>query len=199
MTTVKITGGANGLGRELCIKFSQQGCKIAIADVDFEGCLKTISLMEKVQVKAYKVDLMKIDELECLKNQVLEDFGSIDILVNNAGIISYSTVFHETVDLIQKIIGVNMIAPILLTKIVLPLMINQRSGHVVTISSACGLYHCAEMNTYSASKFGVTGFMMGLRELLRKKKLNKIINTTIVFPNPIATSDVVLKAVNETA
>lgn len=193
-----MTGGAGGLGRELCIKLSQQGCKVAIADVDYDGCLKTIELMDKqVETKAYKVDLLKIEDIDSLKELVLQDFGTIDILCNNAGIISFSTVFHESVNLIKSIIGVNLIAPILLTRAIMPLMIKQRSGHIVTISSASGLYPVADANTYSASKFGVSGFMMGLRELMRRKKLDKVIHLTTVYPNPTATSDAISKIVNE--
>lgn len=193
---VLVTGGGNGLGRELCIKFSQQGCKVAIADIDYDGCLKTIELMEKVDLKAYKVDLLKVEDIDSLKEQVLKDFGTIDILVNNAGLISFATIFHESVKLITSIIGVNLIAPILLTRAIMPLMINQRSGHIVTISSASGIYSVADANTYGASKFGVSGFMMGLRELIRRKKLDKIIYTTTVYPMPIATNDDVQKVVN---
>lgn len=192
-----VTGGGNGLGRELCIKLSQQGCKIAIADVDYDGCLKTIELMEKVDAKAYKIDLLKNEDIDSLKGQVLKDFGTIDILVNNAGIISFSTVFHESVNLIRSIIGVNLIAPILLIRAIMPVMIEQKSGHIVTISSASGIYPVADANTYGASKFGVSGFMMGLRELIRRKNLENVIYTTTVYPMPIATNADVLKIVNE--
>lgn len=192
-----MTGGGNGLGRELCIELSKQGCKIAIADVDYDGALKTLGLIENEKAKAYKIDLVKNEDIESLKDQVLKDFGRVDILVNNAGLISYSTIFLETPLFIEKMIKVNLTAPILLVRAFMPLMIDQKEGHIVSISSAMGLYHTPDAVAYSSTKFGLTGFMMGMREMIRRKKLEKFIYTTTVFPYAIATNDVVNNAVRK--
>lgn len=187
------------MGRELCIELSKHGCRVAIADIDYDGALKTIELMDNSEAKAYKIDLCKKEEISSLKDQLLNDFGTVDILVNNAGLMSYSTVFHETEEYIEKMIKVNMIAPILLVRSLMPLMINQKSGHLVTISSVQGLYHLPCSVVYSASKFGVTGFMMGMRELIRCKNLDQIIRTTTVYPYPIETNDVANNALRKGA
>lgn len=190
-----MTGGGNGLGRELCIELSKHGCKIAIADIDYEGALKTLGMLQNVQAKAYKIDLLKNEDIASLKDRIINDFGTLDILLNNAGIISYSTMFHESEELIKNMSLVNLVAPILLIRTFMPLMISKNSGHIVTISSMSGVYHFPDALVYSATKFGLTGFMMGLKELLRRRKLDKCIQTTTIFPAVMPTNNVVMNAV----
>lgn len=162
-----------------------------------KGAEKTVEMLKNVKSKAYKVDLTQKDEIATLRNQVLKDFGSVDILVNNAGLISFNTIFNETEDFIEKMTKVNLIAVIWMTRLFLRDMIARQSGHIVTISSVAGIYHHPYGINYVATKFGVTGFMMGLKEFLRRRRLNKSIHTTIVFPDVIATREDVVNAVSK--
>lgn len=193
-----VTGGGNGLGREICLELARKGCKIAIADIDYEGAETTVRMLnDSVDAKAYRVDLCQKEEIALLKNRIDRDFGVVDILVNNAGLISYNTIFSETEDFIEKMTKVNLIAVIWMTKLFLRDMIERKSGHIVTISSLAGLYHHAYGVTYAATKFGVTGFMLALREFLRRRKLDKNIYTTIIMPDAISTREDVVSAVSK--
>lgn len=198
MIYFQVTGGGNGLGREICKELADKGCKIAVADIDFEGAKATIKMMgNSANFKAYQVDLCQKAEIASLKMKIESDLGSVDILLNNAGLISYNTIFGESEEFIEKMTKVNLISVIWTTKLFLSDMIKRQSGHIITISSLAGLYHHAYGATYVATKFGVTGFMMSLREFLRRRKLNKKIHTTIVMPNVISTRSDVVNAISK--
>lgn len=197
---VLITGGGNGLGKGLCLEFAKLGCDVVIADIDIEAANKTSNeITEKFNIKSksYKVDVSNFDEIESFKNQVYEDFGKVDILINNAGIISYSTIFKESINFIDKLIKVNFTGCIIITKVFLEDMIKRNSGHIVSISSLGGLYHIPTSVNYCATKFGVTGFMLGLREFLRCAKLDNQIYLTTIYPDVIATQDHVINSVSK--
>lgn len=194
----QVTGGGNGLGREICIELSKHGCRIAIVDIDINGAEKTLKMLSNpADAKAYRVDLTQRGEIAELKTQVQGDFGCVDILVNNAGLISYNTIFAESEEFIEKMTRVNLIATIWMTRLFLRDMIDRKSGHIVTISSLGGIYHYAFGISYVATKFGVTGFMMALKEFLRFRKLDKDIHTTLIMPDVIATREDVINAVSK--
>lgn len=81
-------------------------------------------MLENVESKAYKVDLLQIDEIKALKDRVFSDFGTVDILVNNAGLISYNTIFNESEEFIEKMARVNLIAVMLMVKTFMGAMID---------------------------------------------------------------------------
>lgn len=109
-------------------------------------------MLGNVKSKAYKVDLLQKNEIRELKEKVLKDFGTVDILVNNAGLISYNTIFNESEEFIEKMTRVNLVAVILMVKTFMGLMIEKKSGHIVTVSSLAGIYHHAYGVTYSGKK-----------------------------------------------
>lgn len=193
-----MTGGGNGLGREICIELAKHGCKVAIADIDIAGAEKTLKMMSKsVDSKVYRVDLSKKEEITELRQRVLTDFGDVDILVNNAGLMSFNTIFNESEGFIDKMVQVNLIAVILMSKVFLQDMIERKSGHIVTISSLFGIHHNAYGVSYGATKFGVNGFMMNLREFLRRQKLDENIQSTLIMPTAIATCDHVMDSMSK--
>ena len=109
---VLVTGGANGLGRELCLKFAENGCDILIMDIDMENAEKTVQDVRKcgVKAKAYCADVSDYAACEVIKNEIEENFGPVDILINNAGIVSKLPLTSAKPEAIKRVIDVNILS-----------------------------------------------------------------------------------------
>lgn len=110
-----VTGGGNGLGREIALRLAKEGCNIVIVDLDLRGAQNTAKEIEekcKVTALAYKVDVSDYEAVERLKVDIEKSIGTVDILVNNAGILSFQYLKDLKPHEIQKIINVNLTANI---------------------------------------------------------------------------------------
>uniref|UniRef100_A0A336LIP4 CSON005996 protein n=1 Tax=Culicoides sonorensis TaxID=179676 RepID=A0A336LIP4_CULSO len=176
---VLITGGANGLGKEIALQLSRLGCKIAIADLDIANAEKTVQeiLLEGncKHAKAYKIDVSSLSEIEQLKLNMKKDLGSVDIVINNAALLFVRPIDEENPVILQKMIDVNVMSLVWTTRVFLQDFIEQKRGHIVTISSIAGFLHID----------------------LYRNKLGKHIKTTTVFPYFINTGNVVKEHTQE--
>lgn len=106
-----ITGGANGLGRHLAMRFAKEGCKIAICDiVDFDRTVTEIREKFNVQCQGFKCDVSNTESILRLKNDIEASMGNVDILVNNAGLLFMGPLLSNTLDNIQRCVDVNLIS-----------------------------------------------------------------------------------------
>lgn len=107
-----ITGGANGIGREIAINLARHGCNIAIVDIDLSMGNKTASELKLmgIDAKAYKTDVSKSDDIDLLKSEIMKDMGVVDILVNNAGVFFCKSPEEETVENLQRMININLMS-----------------------------------------------------------------------------------------
>lgn len=108
-----VTGGGNGLGKEIAIELAKVGCNIAVVDLDIESAENLAQeLFEKynVQAKAFRADVAKFDEIAKLRNDIENSLGFVDILVNNAGVMPFVSLKEGTPDDIQRIIDVNLVS-----------------------------------------------------------------------------------------
>ena len=108
-----VTGGANGLGREIARRLAREGCNIAIVDLDLvnaEKIAKEIELEFNVKAKAFIVDVSSYDEVLQLRSDVESSIGTVDILVNNAGLLAMMSLEESRHQDIQKVINVNLTA-----------------------------------------------------------------------------------------
>ena len=108
-----VTGGGNGLGREIALRLAKEGCNIVIVDLDLRGAQNTAKEIEekcKVTALAYKVDVSDYEAVEKLKEDIEKSIGTVDILVNNAGILSFQYLKDLKPQEIQKIVNVNLTA-----------------------------------------------------------------------------------------
>ena len=106
-----VTGGANGLGREIARRFAREGCNIVIVDLDLIGGEKTAKEIESefnVKTKVFKVDVSNYEEVLKLRNDVESSIGTVDILVNNAGLLAMMSLEDSRHEDVQKIIDVNV-------------------------------------------------------------------------------------------
>ncbi|XP_055696413.1 uncharacterized oxidoreductase YoxD-like isoform X1 [Lutzomyia longipalpis] len=170
-----VTGAGNGFGRSLGIMLAAEGCHVAVVDIDGDAAEETAAKLRSMDVKsvAYKVDVSDSAQVEKLHDDVVEDLGVVDILVNNAAILPLMSFREGTPTDIERIVKT--------TRTFLGDMIKQKCGHIVAVCSGYGLYPGGRSVTYSASKFGVRGFMASLSEELMYND-HDFIKTTTIFP-----------------
>ena len=159
--TAVITGANRGIGRAIALKFAQEGANIAFTDLFIDD--NTRSLEKEiagmgVKGKGFASDASRLEDTEKVIKSIVEEFGTIDILVNNAGITKDTLLMRMTEEQWDAVIGVNLKSVFNFTKVVQPVMLKQRSGSIINISSVVGVAGNAGQANYAASKAGIIGF-----------------------------------------
>jgi short-subunit dehydrogenase len=162
-----ITGASGGIGQATARELARQGASVVLAArrADLLDTLATELSASGVEALAVPTDLTDSAQIEPLVERALERFGKIDILVNNAGIGSSRSLAKTPPDAIRRELEINLVGAILLTRAVLPGMLERRRGAIISIASVAG--HVAVEPIYSATKFGIRGFSHALRRQLR--------------------------------
>ncbi len=156
-----ITGGARGIGKSIAVCFASEGAHIAFSDLNIDEQALTLEKELSaygVIAKGYASDASSFDASEALVNNVVEKFGRIDILVNNAGITRDNLLMRMTEADWDLVIKVNLKSIFNMTKAVQKVMLKQRSGSIINMSSVVGIEGNAGQSNYSASKAGLIGF-----------------------------------------
>ena len=154
--TVIVTGSARGIGRSIAERFAKAGAKVVISDIDEAAVRQTAGEMpgEAVGIKA---DVTKADEVEKLIAGAQEQFGQVDVVVNNAGITRDTLMIRMDEKDWDMVLDINLKGAFLVTKSAAKVMMKQRSGRIVNVSSVVGLFGNAGQANYSASKAGLLG------------------------------------------
>ncbi len=181
-----ITGAARGIGRAGAILLAKEGAKVAITDIlDDEGK----KVVEEIRgssgiAKYYHLDVSNEKEVKRVFEEIVKDFGKIDILVNNAGIFPFIPFAEMKAEDWDKVINVNLKGVFLCTKEVVPVMINQKYGKIINISSIAGsVIGFDQLTHYCASKAGMVGFTRALALELAPYG----ISVNAIAPGPIET------------
>ncbi len=184
---ILITGGTSGIGKRMAIQMAAEGGTVIIWDINTAGLNDVVGEIENAGGKAvgYLCDLSKRNEIYRTAELVLSEHGTIDILINNAGIVAGKKFMDIEDAKIEQTFAVNTMAHFWTVKSFLPPMLEQNSGHIVTIASAGALIGTAGLSDYSASKFAAFGFDESLRFEFQRNG-NKI-DTTVVCPYYINT------------
>jgi len=156
-----VTGGARGIGRAVALKLAQLGANVAVNYTSSaDAALDVVKQAEAMGVKALaiKADVSKDEDVSKLTDLVKAEFGSIDILVNNAGITRDGLLIRMKEDDWDQVINTNLKGVFLTTKHVGKIMLKQKQGKIVNISSVVGVMGNAGQANYAASKAGVIGF-----------------------------------------
>jgi len=171
-----ITGAGRGMGADITKAALAAGHKVVATGRNTDSVAKALGEDENLLI--VRLDVTKQADADAAVNAAVEKFGRIDVLVNNAA--NFIAGFFE--ELTQEEIGqqlqTSLIGPMIVTRAVLPIMRKQRSGHIISISSTAGLTSLEFCSAYSASKFGLEGFMQALQTEVSPFG----INTTIVNP-----------------
>ena len=156
-----ITGASRGIGKGIAIKFAEQGANVAFTylssvekGLELENELKAFG----VNAKGYRSDAADFKAADELITQMTNDFGQIDIVVNNAGITRDGLLMRMSEENFDEVIKTNLKSVFNITKAVQKIMLKQRSGSIINISSVVGVKGNAGQANYAASKAGIIGF-----------------------------------------
>ena len=156
--TALITGAARGIGKALAIKFAQEGAHIAFTDlvIDENGKATEQEIAQLgVKVKGYASNAADFTQTAEVVKQVMEDFGRIDILVNNAGITKDGLMLKMSEAQWDAVINVNLKSAFNFIHACTPIMMRQRGGSIINMSSVVGVHGNAAQCNYAASKAGL--------------------------------------------
>ncbi len=169
-----ITGGARGIGKSLALRFAAEGASVAVSDLKYdEQMQQTESEIQAFGVKAkgYASNASSLQDSEKLAEDVINDFGRIDILINNAGITRDNLLMRMTEQDWDLVMAVNLKSVFNLTKAVQRIMIKQRVGSIINMSSVVGVNGNAGQSNYSASKAGMIGFTKSIAQELGSRNI----------------------------
>jgi len=185
---VLITGGAQGIGLEMAIKFAERGSKIVLADIDEDKLVEAKAKLERLGISAFgfPVDVTNPASIASLRARIAAEAGPIDVLVNNAGVVFGGPFAETSLDDHFRTYEVNVMGLVAMTHAFLPELIDRPEAHLVHISSASGLIGVPYMSTYASSKWAVIGFGESIRAEL-KLLGHEHVQHTIVCPSYIKT------------
>lgn len=183
--TAIITGSGQGIGAAVAKRLAKDGFDIAVNDLNEENGQRTAEECRALGVKAayFKADVSKLSECEEMVKAIKEEFGSIDVLVNNAGITRDGLLARMSEENYDLVIAVNQKSVFNMMKTVGSVMMKQRSGRVINLSSVAGLYGNAGQFNYSASKAAI----IGMTKSAAKELGSRGINVNAVAPGFIRT------------
>jgi dehydrogenase/reductase SDR family protein 7B len=181
---VWITGASSGIGEALAYELARRGANLVLS-------ARREAQLERVREQCVRasdhmvlpLDLTEAETLAAATAKVLERFGHVDILVNNGGISQRGTVAETTLEVDRRIMEVNYMGTVALTKAVLPSMLTRRSGQVVVISSLMGKIGTPLRSAYAASKHALQGFF----DCLRAEVHDQGVHVCVISPGYVRT------------
>jgi len=160
--SVVITGGASNIGRGIVLAFAAEGANITIGDVDEAQAHKTAELalsLGAASVQVVKTDVTQLDQVQAMFQAAIDKNGAVDVLVNNVGWDSLTFFTQTTPEFWRKVIDINFIGVLNCTKTALDLMVPQKRGAIVSISSDASRQGEAREAVYGGIKAGINNFM----------------------------------------
>ncbi|MCQ2370403.1 MAG: 3-oxoacyl-[acyl-carrier-protein] reductase [Paludibacteraceae bacterium] len=189
-----ITGAARGIGKAIALKYASEGADVAFTDLVIDDVANaTVKEIEAygVKVKAYASNAANFDEAHAVIESVVKDFGKIDILVNNAGITRDTLMLRMTEAQWDAVITVNLKSAFNFMHAAAPVMMKQRSGSIISMSSVVGIGGNAGQCNYAASKAGLIGLTKSMSKEIgpRGVRVNAIAPGFIITEMTAALSD----------
>lgn len=181
-----VTGAARGIGKSIALKFASEGADVAFTDLVIdENGLTTQKEIEAFGVKAkgYASNAASYDDTHKVVEEILKDFGRIDILVNNAGITKDGLMMRMSEQQWDAVINVNLKSAFNFIHACTPIMMKQKSGSIINMSSVVGVSGNAGQTNYSASKAG----LIGLAKSIAKELGTRGIRANAIAPGFIET------------
>lgn len=157
-----ITGGAGGIGSALAASLAADGAMIIVADLNTEGADAVAASLPGSGHSGYGVNLTDRAQVEGLIAFIEATYGRIDVLVNNAGMTSADRFDERSVESIEHELSVNLLAPLVLSRLAIPLLRRSSDPRICTTVSLGGIFPLGETPIYTASKFGLRGAMLAI-------------------------------------
>lgn len=183
-----ITGAGSGIGRAIALNLAQQGCHLALSDVNEAGLAETVNLAKQygVNITTQKLDVADKDGVHAWADQVVREHGKVNLIFNNAGVALGSTVEGISYEELAWVMNINFWGVVYGTKAFLPYLKASGEGHIINISSVFGICSQPTQSAYNASKFAVRGFTEALRQELDLEKAP--VSVTCIHPGGIKTN-----------
>ena len=181
-----VTGAGRGIGRAIALTFAREGARVAVVARSLGEIQEVVGEIQKLNQAAIAIqaDVSKERDVARMVNQTLKHFQTIDILVNNAGInLPYRTVLDLTLKEWEQILAVNLTGTFLVTKAVLPVMMEKRRGKIINMSSIGGRRGAAGRSPYRATKAALINFT----ESVAAEAKNHGIHVNAICPGSVDT------------
>jgi len=168
-----ITGGAQGIGREIASAFAKHGANVVVCDINEAVLEKTAAELNKLGHEAvgYLLDVRDLKACEEVSKKAIDKFGHIDILVNNAGITRDNLLIRMTEEEFDLVLSINLKGAFNCTKIISRIMMRQRGGRIINIASIVGLRGNAGQANYASSKAGLIGLTKSAAQELGSRNI----------------------------
>lgn len=182
--TVWITGASSGIGEALAKSFAAKGANIILSGRRVDA-LQSVADQLPTETLVLPFEVTDYSVLESIVAKAWAWKGRVDILVNNAGVSQRSLAVHTAPQVYTDLLNIDLIAPIWLTQLQLPRMVEAGGAHIIAISSVAGRIGAPLRTAYSAAKHGLIGYMDALRTEVSGRHN---INVTNVLPGSVATN-----------
>jgi short-subunit dehydrogenase len=181
-----ITGASRGIGAATARELGRRGYTLALAARSSDALARLTGELARAGCPALPIptDLCQPDQVRRLAQRAVEHFGQIDVLINNAGIGGGGVVAKVTDAMVDAQLATNLLAPITLTRLLLPDMLARRRGAIIFVASVVGHIGLPTAALYGGTKFGLRGFAIGLRREVAARG----VNVAIVSPGFIDTN-----------
>ncbi len=183
--TALVTGAASGIGRAVALALAKEGARLYLIDINQEGLKAVVADAEQYGVVAHGrvCDVSDPRQISAAVQHLMSMWGQLDILVNNAGLTYYGRSGDMSAENWDRILAVNLLAPIQLTRELLPLLFRAPEAQVVNMASVLGLVGLAHVTAYSTTKFGLVGFT----EAMHAEYVRRGIGFTAICPGLVDT------------
>ncbi len=184
---VWITGASSGIGEAVAYELSKSGAKLILTALETDLLAKVVEKCKQLgapDAVALPFDLALTDQLEDLANRAWNTFGKIDVFYNNAGISQRGTTVETEMHVIRKVMDIDYFAPVVMTKTILPKMLDNGGGQLVVTTSIAGRFGFPMRCAYSSAKHALYGFF----ETIQAEYYNQNIRVTIVCPGRVKTN-----------
>ena len=172
--TAIITGASRGIGKAVALEFARQGANIAFTDLRYDEIAqeteKEIAALG-VKAKMYASNAADFAATNATVDEIVKEFGRVDILVNNAGITKDTLLMRMSEEQWDAVINVNLKSVFNFTKAVSAVMLRQKSGSIISMSSVVGVSGNAGQANYAASKAGIIGFTKSLAKEIASRNI----------------------------
>jgi short-subunit dehydrogenase len=183
---VILTGASGGIGSAMALALAQSGAQLLLVDRQADGLQQLANRLraDGAQAHAFPADLTRSADRQAVPEHAGRVFGGVDVLINNAGVLHFNPFEDEDPQAMERLLNVNVVAPILLARAVLPLMQEQGKGRIVNVGSIFGSIGFPYFASYSASKFALRGFS----EALRRELTGSGVGVTYIAPRATRTA-----------
>jgi NAD(P)-dependent dehydrogenase (short-subunit alcohol dehydrogenase family) len=181
-----ITGAGSGIGRASARLFAREGARVVVADIDLVAARETVDEIERAggEAAALQVDVTEEVQARTAAQETAQRYGRIDVLFNNAGIAGVGDVLETEPDLFDRVMRVNVRGVYLMSRAVVPYMIEQGSGSIINMSSCIAEIGLARRVSYAASKGAVLSMTKSMQVDLARHgiRVNALLPGTILTP-----------------